>query len=99
VKSLLIPGIVLVVIGMAAAFGPQTYRTIATGFPANGIPWLMTSGFVVAALGAIMIGVGIGRSRKRKVAARKASETRAEAQVTGGQDSSHDQSDQPWYLK
>jgi hypothetical protein len=70
VKALLITGIVLVLIGLGAGFGPQIVQTVSTGFPATGIPWMQTSGFVVAAIGAVMIGAFIGKRRARKRAER-----------------------------
>lgn len=64
-KALLATGIVLILIGLAAGFGPQLVETISTGLPSTGVPWLQTVGFVVAAIGAIMIGSFIGRRRAR----------------------------------
>jgi hypothetical protein len=66
VKALLATGIVLVLIGLGAGFGPQIVETVSTGFPSTGIPWMQTSGFVVAAIGAVMIGAYIGKRRARK---------------------------------
>jgi xanthine/uracil permease len=65
-KGLLIAGIVLILIGLGAGFGPQIYETLSTGFPSTGIPLLQTSGFVVAALGAVLIGAFIGKRRARR---------------------------------
>jgi uncharacterized protein YjeT (DUF2065 family) len=70
VKALLAIGIVLVLVGLAAGFGPQIVQTLSTGFPSAGIPWMQTSGFVVAAIGAVMIGAFIGKRRARKRADR-----------------------------
>jgi fluoride ion exporter CrcB/FEX len=70
VKAQLWTGIALVVIGIGAAFGRQIIVLVATGLPANGIPWLQTGGFVVAAIGAVLIGVAIGAMRKRRAAQR-----------------------------
>jgi uncharacterized protein YjeT (DUF2065 family) len=70
VKALLATGIVLVLIGLAAGFVPQLIETLSTGFPSSGIPWMQTSGFVVAAIGAVMIGAFIGKRRARKRADR-----------------------------
>ena len=65
-KALLATGIVLVLLGLGAGFGPQLVDSLSTGFPSSGIPWMQTSGFVVAAIGAIMIGSFIGKRRARK---------------------------------
>lgn len=65
-KGLLITGIILILIGLGAGFGPQFYQTLTTGLPATGIPVLQTSGFVVAALGAVLIGAFIGKRRARR---------------------------------
>jgi ABC-type nitrate/sulfonate/bicarbonate transport system permease component len=42
---------------------------VSTGLPTAGIGWMQTSGFVLAAIGAIMIGVWIGKRRAAKRAA------------------------------
>lgn len=65
-KALLPVGIVLVVLGIAAGFGYQIAIAVSTGLPTSGIGWLQTSGFVLAAIGAIMIGVSIGKRRAAK---------------------------------
>lgn len=74
-KALLPVGIVLIVLGIAAGFGYQITIAISTGLPTSGIGWLQTSGFVLAAIGAIMIGIWIGKRR----AARRAEQERATA--------------------
>jgi len=66
VKALFPVGIVLVVIGLFGGFGYQIIVAIGTGLPTKGIGWLQTSGFVVAALGAVLIGIYIGRRRKQR---------------------------------
>ena len=76
VKALLPVGIVLVVLGIAAGFGYQIATAVTTGLPTNGIGWLQTSGFVLAAIGAIMIGVSIGRRRAVRRAEREQSQQR-----------------------
>ena len=65
-KALLPVGIVLIVIGLFAGFGYQVVVTLTTGLPTSGIGWLQTSGFVVAAGGAILVGAYIGRRRKQR---------------------------------
>ncbi|MGN6203972.1 hypothetical protein [Humibacter sp.] len=75
-KALLPVGIVLVVLGIAAGFGYQIAMAVTTGLPTNGIGWLQTSGFVLAAIGAIMIGVSIGRRRAARRAEREQSQQR-----------------------
>ncbi|NNC11433.1 hypothetical protein HII28_06010 [Planctomonas sp. JC2975] len=70
-KALLPIGIVLVVLGIAAGFAHQVLVAMTTGLPTGGIGWMQTSGFVLAAIGAIMIGVWIG---KRRAAKRRAEE-------------------------
>jgi hypothetical protein len=74
VKALLPIGIVLVVLGLAAGFGYQIVVAVTTGLPTAGIGWLQATGFVLAAIGAIMIGVSIGRRR----AARRAAQERTQ---------------------
>jgi hypothetical protein len=70
VKALLPVGIVLVVLGIAAGFAHQILVAVSTGLPTGGIGWMQTTGFVIAAGGAILIGVRIGKRR----AARRAAE-------------------------
>ena len=65
-KALLPVGIVLIVLGLFGGFGYQLIVTISTGLPTNGIGWLQTTGFVVAAGGAVLIGAYIGRRRKQR---------------------------------
>lgn len=65
-KALLPFGIVMIVIGMAVAFGQQVVVAITTGLPSTGIVWVQTLGFVVAAVGAVCVGSWIGRRRKNK---------------------------------
>lgn len=72
-KALLPIGIVLVVLGIVAGFGYQVVVTVTTGLPTAGIGWLQATGFVLAAVGAIMIGVSIGKRR----AARRATQDRS----------------------
>lgn len=72
-KALLPIGIVLVVLGIVAGFGYQVVVTVTTGLPTAGIGWLQATGFVLAAVGAIMIGVSIGKRR----AARRAAQDRS----------------------
>ncbi len=74
-KALLPIGIVLVVLGLAAGFGRQVIVAITTGLPTGGIGWMQATGFVLAALGAILIGAWIGRRRT----ARRDSEGRGPA--------------------
>ena len=74
-KALLPIGIVLVVIGIAAGFAHQILVAVSTGLPTGGIGWMQTTGFVIAAGGAILIGVWIG---KRRAAARRAAEERSQ---------------------
>lgn len=69
-KALLPVGIVLVVLGIAAGFAHQILVAVSTGLPTGGIGWMQTTGFVIAAGGAILIGVRIGKRR----AARRAAE-------------------------
>ncbi|GAB3798772.1 hypothetical protein GCM10028798_11360 [Humibacter antri] len=79
VKALLPVGIALVVLGIAAGFGYQIATAVSTGLPTNGVGWLQTSGLVLAAIvaiGAIMIGVSIGRRRAARRAAREHSQQR-----------------------
>jgi membrane protein implicated in regulation of membrane protease activity len=66
VKALLPVGIVLIVIGLFGGFGYQVIVAVSTGLPTSGIGWLQTTGFVVAAGGAILIGAYIGRRRKQR---------------------------------
>jgi len=66
VKALLPVGIVLIIIGMAVAFGQQVVVALATGLPSTGIVLVQTLGFILAAAGAICIGSWIGRRRKLK---------------------------------
>ncbi|GAB3798780.1 hypothetical protein GCM10028798_11380 [Humibacter antri] len=75
-KALLPVGIVLVVLGIAAGFGYQIAIAVSTGLPTGGIGWLQTSGFVLAAIGAIMIGVSIGKRRAARRAERERSPQR-----------------------
>jgi hypothetical protein len=90
-KALLVIGIVLVVGGMAAAFGPQLYVTLSTGLPSNGVDWLKTAGFVVSATGAVAIGVWIGKRRTRR---------RVESQASAAARRDEPADDQtPWYEK
>lgn len=71
-KGSIITGIALIVVGMAAAFGKQIYVAFTLGLPTTPIAWLQTTGFVVAVIGAIVIGAAIGRKRKAaKAAARR----------------------------
>jgi hypothetical protein len=63
VKALLPVGIVLVVLGIAAGFAHQILVAVSTGLPTGGIGWMQTTGFVIAAGGAILIGVWIGTRR------------------------------------
>lgn len=65
-KALLPIGIVLVVLGVCAGFLPQIIATLNTGVPGSGIPWLQTSGFIIAVVGAIFIGVSIGKRLARR---------------------------------
>lgn len=69
-KALLPVGIVLIVLGIAAGFTHQILVAVMTGLPTPGIAWMQTSGFVLAAIGAVMIGVWIGKRRAAKRAAR-----------------------------
>ncbi|HEY5222697.1 MAG TPA: hypothetical protein VIJ18_06575 [Microbacteriaceae bacterium] len=69
-KALLSTGIILVLLGLAAGFGPQLVTAIHTGLPSNGILWLQPTGFVIAAIGAVLIGSYIGKRRARKRQAR-----------------------------
>lgn len=65
-KALLATGIVLVIVGIGAGFAPQIVTTLRTGLPSTGVPWMQASGFVLAAIGAVMIGSYIGKRRARK---------------------------------
>jgi hypothetical protein len=65
-KALLPTGIVLILLGLCAGFGPQIVTAIRTGLPSNGIAWLQPAGFVIAAIGAVLIGAYIGKRRARK---------------------------------
>jgi hypothetical protein len=69
VKALLPVGIVLVVLGLALGFWHQVAVAVVTGLPTSGIGWMQATGFVLAAVGAILIGVFIGAGRKRRAAA------------------------------
>jgi hypothetical protein len=66
VKALLTVGIVFIVLGLVAGFGYQVVVAINTGLPTDGIGWLQASGFVLAAIGAVMIGMYIGKRRAAK---------------------------------
>jgi len=66
VKALLPVGIVLIIIGIAVAFGQQIVVAITTGLPSTGIVWVQTLGFLLAAAGAVCIGSWVGRRRKLK---------------------------------
>ena len=68
-KALLPLGIVLIVLGIAAGFAHQVLVAVSTGLPTAGVGWMQTSGFVLAAVGAILIGVWIGKRRAAKRAA------------------------------
>ncbi|TAM66126.1 MAG: hypothetical protein EPN48_17360 [Microbacteriaceae bacterium] len=69
-KTLLSTGIILVLLGLAAGFGPQLVTAIRTGLPSNGILWLQPTGFVIAAIGAVLIGSYIGKRRSARRAQR-----------------------------
>jgi hypothetical protein len=66
VKALLPVGILMIVVGIAVAYGQQIVVAIATGLPSGGIVWVQTLGFIVAAGGAVCVGAWIGRRRKLK---------------------------------
>ncbi|QDZ14543.1 hypothetical protein [Humibacter ginsenosidimutans] len=70
-KTLLTAGIVLVVLGIATGFAHQVLVAVMTGLPTGGIGWMQATGFVLAAIGAVMIGVWIGKRRAAKRAAQQ----------------------------
>ena len=72
-KSLLTIGVILVALGIAAGFGYQIAVAVTTGLPTSGIGWMQATGFVVAAIGAIMIGAAIGKRRSARRAAQERS--------------------------
>lgn len=74
-KALLPVGIVLVVAGILVGFGHQLLVAAQTGLPTGGIGWMQTSGFVLAAGGAILIGVWISKRRAAKRAAAEHTQT------------------------
>lgn len=64
VKGFVIVGVVLILAGMAVAFGRQLLVAVATGLPTSTPAWMQTVGFVIAACGAVVIGAGVGRRRR-----------------------------------
>ncbi|HWU45823.1 MAG TPA: hypothetical protein VN133_03585 [Humibacter sp.] len=82
-KPLLPIGILMIVVGIAVAFGQQIIVAIATGLPSSGTVWIQTLGFIVAGTGAVCIGTWLGRRRRagQQPSARSATERRRDAQL------------------